>query len=310
VVAKSFSADHDTSIGARMQRDLQHLGAAAGVAAAMAARLQTTARGVPLDKLQAEMVRIGVLRPQDLEELRQERAAFDPAAAAGRLGTEEGLEATVELYLAGKRSIAALRPLLESENPEVQTDAALLLGMLGDRTSIPVLLEDLEARNPRTRRFTLAECSSRSSVPQYCAAVILLGRFRAKEAVRPIAELLAEPESCPADVASFAIVALEQIGDPAAAGAIRPYLRVGESVAADNENKSFEGKWGVRTNAARALARLGDRSGVPVLIGLLDADPSLVRDYAARLLEEITGQRFGKDRRRWQQWWEVSTAAP
>jgi len=306
-VGKSFSVDHDTNLGARMQRDLQHLGEAAGVAAALAVRYGTTAREVPIEKLQNELVLCGVLRDEDLEAIHTPPPEFEPASAAAKLGTSESLEAMVDLYLAGEVSVPALRPLLESDNGDVRADAALLLGMLGDRSAAPDLLRCLEGKTPRTHRFTLVDCSSRSSVPMWYGSVILLGRLREKAAVPLLTELLKDPGACPPDLASFAIVALERIGDPVAVAVIKPYLEIGDSAPMDNENQAFELKWGVRTNAARALARLGDTSGIPVLIELLGANQSLARDYAQRLLEEITGQQFGKDRRRWQAWWDEHT---
>jgi len=303
VVGKSFSVDHDTNLGARMQRDLQHLGEAAGVAAALAVRYETTARKVPIEKLQNELTLIGVLRDEDLQTIHVRPTEFDPASESAKLGSAESLEAMVGLYLAGEVSVPALRPLLESDNKDVRADAALLLGMLGDRTAVAELLRCLKERNPRTHRFTLVDCSSRSSVPMWYASAILLGRLREKSAVPLLTDLLKVPDTCPPDLASFAIVALDRIGDPVAIEAVRPYLKTGESASTENENQAFELKWGVRTNAARALARLGDTSGVPMLIELLGADQSLARDYAQRLLEEITGQHFGKDRRRWLTWW-------
>jgi hypothetical protein len=304
VVSKSFSVDHDTNLGARMQRDLQHLGEAAGVAAALAVRYGTTARELPIEKLQNELVLIGVLRNEDFDAIDTLPPEFDPALAAAKLGTAESLEAMVGLYLAGEVSVPALRPLLDSDESDVRADAALLLGMLRDRSAVPELLRCLEQRNSRTRRFTLVDCSSRSSVPMWYASAILLGRFREKTAVPLVTDLLRDADACPPDLASFAIVALERIGDPVAVDVIKPYLKIGKSAPMDNENQAFEFKWGVRTNAARALARLGDTSGVPVLIELLDAEQSLARDYAQRLLEEITGQHFGKHRQRWQAWWD------
>jgi len=302
-VGKSFSVDHDTNLGARMQRDLQHLGEAAGVAAALAVRYRKTAREVPIEKLQHELVLIDVLRNEDLDAIDAPPPEFDPASAAAKLGTAESLEAMVGLYLAGEVSVPVLRPLLEDDDSDVRADAALLLGMLGDRSAVPELLRCLKERNPRTHRFTLVDCSSRSSVPMWYASAILLGRLRERAAVPLVTGVLRDPDSCPPDLASFAIVALERIGDPAAAEAIKPYLKTGESAPMDNENQAFELKWGVRTNAARALARLGDTSGVPMLIELLDANQSLTRDYAQRLLEETSGQQFGRDRQRWEAWW-------
>jgi HEAT repeat protein len=166
-------------------------------------------------------------------------------------------------------------------------------------------MEWLAARDRRTFEFTLPDASSRPSLPVYYSATILLGRQRAKAAAPAIMALLENPKKCPPDLASIAIVALGRIGDPAAADAIRPYLKVAEAVKIRDENTQFEVHWGVRTNAARALAALGDRSGVPVLIELLHADQSLLRDYAQRLLEEISGRHDGKDAHAWQQWFEA-----
>ncbi len=311
VVAKSFSTDHDAMIIARMQRDLQHLGEAAGTAAAMAAKSGSTTRGVDVGKLQRKLVELGVLRPRDLDEASAPAADFDPAEAVKLLGTDEAVGALAELYLAGPKVVDAVRPLLASDDPLVRADAALILGIHGDRAAVPELLACLKRKEARSHVFTLVDCSSRRSVPMYCSSVILLGRFKVKEAVPPIVGLLADPANCSPALASFAIVALERIGEPAAVEAIRPYLKQGQPLPRPddplakqpNENAGFESEWGVRTNAARALAALGDQSGVPLLIELLSADQSLVRAYAHRLLEQITAQSFGSDATRWRAWW-------
>jgi hypothetical protein len=312
VVGKAYSATHDALIGGRMQRDLQHLGEAAGVAAAMACRNKTPLRAVSIDKLQAELIRLGVLLPEDVSEAHiapSHAPRVDLAATAARLGTDQAMDAMVELYLAGEVSAEHLLPLLTSSDEARRTQAALLLGMWGRREAVPVLLERLRERDRRTIVFTLPNASSHYSVPLYYSAVILLGRQRVKEAAGPIAALLADPKSCRPDLASFAIVALGRIGDRSVIPTIKPYLKLTEPVGLLEENRRFEVQWGVRTNAARALARLGDYSGVPVLIELLGADQSRLRNYAQRLLEEISGRQYGKDRQAWQQWWQKLQAA-
>lgn len=292
VIGKAYSATHDALLGARMQRDLQHMGEAAGVAAAMASRADISPRAVSVPDLQAELVRVGVLPGE-----RPAEAQTDPAELVARLGTKQSLDAMVELYRAGERAVPALLPVRNS------TEAALLLGMLRQRESIPALLNVLARRDERTFRFSLKGASSRASVPAYYSAVILLGRFQAREAAGPIAELLRDPKKCPLDLASFAIAALGKIGDRSVVGVIKPYLEVSKPVELLNENKGFEQHWGVCTNAVRALAKLGDKSGVPVLIGLLDSDQALLRNHAQQLLEEIAGCSFGKDRTAWTNWW-------
>jgi len=83
---------------------------------------------------------------------------------------------------------------------------------------------------------------------------------------------------------------------------IKPFLAVSAQPDINRENRDFELAWAIRTNAAWSLARLGDLSGVPALIDLLGSDKALVRNYAASLLEKITGQKFGNDRNAWKQW--------
>lgn len=312
VVGKAYSATHDALIGGRMQRDLQHLGEAAGVAAACACQKKITPRAIPVDQLQLELVRLGILLPEELAESHAvvaDTPRVDLAATAARLGSADSLNAMVDLYLAGPASAEHLVPLLKATDVAGRTEAALVLGLLGRREAIAVLLERLQVRDPRTFTFTLPRASGIASVPVYCSAVILLGRMRVPEAAEPIRKLLEDRTKCPSQVASFAMVALGRIGDRTAVEVIRPYLTFAQPVGIREENLQFEVQWGVRTNAARTLARLGDESGVPLLIELLDADQARLRDYARRLLEQIAGRSYGNDRKAWQQWWEKRSSA-
>ncbi len=208
--------------------------------------------------------------------------------------------------MAGAASTAHLRPLLASDDMAVRTDAALVLGMLGDRAAATELLRTLQTRNDRTHAFKLKGCSWRASLPAYQSSAILLGRLQERRAVPELKELIGDPRACSPYLASFVIVALGRIGDETAVDAIRPYLRLLEhrplterseiiKMGCDNETNSFEMLYGTPMHAARSLAHLGDRSGVPVLVELLDSDLSFVRDHAERLLQEIAGQRRGAD---------------
>jgi HEAT repeat protein len=61
----------------------------------------------------------------------------------------------------------------------------------------------------------------------------------------------------------------------------------------------------VRQTAVLALKRIGSEvmAAVPALIQALQDKSDRVRGYAAEALEAITGQQFGQDAARWQQWW-------
>ncbi|MFA5072309.1 MAG: ankyrin repeat domain-containing protein [Nitrospirota bacterium] len=59
----------------------------------------------------------------------------------------------------------------------------------------------------------------------------------------------------------------------------------------------------VRRRAAVSLGNLHDfRAVEPLLKGLQD-DDTFVQKYAAESLEKITGQSFGSDSQKWQEWW-------
>jgi NADPH-dependent 2,4-dienoyl-CoA reductase/sulfur reductase-like enzyme len=181
VAAKAYSLDHDASIGGRMQPDMQHLGEAAGVAAAMAARDGIAPRQLDLRRLRRELARLGILPPEpatgpELSAAQGDRLS-EAVACLGKGGHTDvepslprefgGLlreasadgdptpDAMRRLYLAGEASIPLLRPLLDSDEAAVRTDAALVLAMLGDRAAAAELLHILETRNPRTHAFQL-----------------------------------------------------------------------------------------------------------------------------------------------------------
>lgn len=63
------------------------------------------------------------------------------------------------------------------------------------------------------------------------------------------------------------------------------------------------GHFRVRRNAAWALSKLGDRRAVPPLIKLLRDPHSEVREWVQNSLFTLTGQNFGADAHKWEQWY-------
>lgn len=63
-----------------------------------------------------------------------------------------------------------------------------------------------------------------------------------------------------------------------------------------------------RAAVIRAMGRLIDKRTAGFLVTVLtrEMENSLVRDAAARALEEMTGLRFGNDAQLWSQWWQTS----
>jgi HEAT repeat protein len=60
----------------------------------------------------------------------------------------------------------------------------------------------------------------------------------------------------------------------------------------------------VREEVAGALRRTKDPRAIEPLIASLKDEDSDVRHNAARALKKVTGQDFGQDPEKWQEWWE------
>jgi hypothetical protein len=56
------------------------------------------------------------------------------------------------------------------------------------------------------------------------------------------------------------------------------------------------------TQALRALQARGDRAAIPALIELLRFELPVPQELAAGVLEQLSGERFGTDWRRWVEW--------
>ncbi len=73
-----------------------------------------------------------------------------------------------------------------------------------------------------------------------------------------------------------------------------------DALIAALSNKNFF----LREYAAESLGQIGDRRAVEPLIGILDDRWGAARSNAAGALKSLTGQDFGENHAKWQQWWE------
>ncbi|MHC5079391.1 MAG: HEAT repeat domain-containing protein [Planctomycetota bacterium] len=153
-----------------------------------------------------------------------------------------------------------------------------------------------------------------------------LGRIGDPVAVPSLIEVLQmEPRY---DVIVFTVDALGELGDRAAVEVLQPLLKYalekeeyGRTIG-PIELKAIESRMGtVRHAAAEALARLGDFSGMPLLIQGLTLNGWLRRDASVRL-RQLTGGKvdFGfhldmpdeekkKVQEAWMAWWEENKAS-
>jgi hypothetical protein len=165
VVGKAFSMTHDASAGPRMQRDLENLGAAAAVAAALAARAGVPVGEVDVRALQARLVKIGALPERVLDrrlvplsftdaQLRAQIEALDvsrPLYAyagddfSGAAGEHyQGRVPPVDLMCAGPQVVPLLEEALSTAHGSRRLLLARMLAVLGSQAGVPALVSALE----------------------------------------------------------------------------------------------------------------------------------------------------------------------
>ncbi len=140
-------------------------------------------------------------------------------------------------------------------DPEIRRALALTLGRIGDAAAVPDLILSLEDPDTETQLY----------------AVWALGAIGDRRAVGPVLSKLGQDD---AGVRKMAAFALGQIGDSRAASGLRIAL----------QDRTADVSW----NAAVALARMGDRTGLPILLPLLDRGQlATMADLTSRQREDL-----------------------
>lgn len=278
VACRGISITHDAHMMFRMQRDLQRIGEAAGVAAALAARADVTPRALDVRQVQRVLLETGALQ----EEPVIEEHGGTLTEWVAQLDSEQPKEAVWRLAHAGEEAVAPLLQALQSESQRTRFWASVALAMHGRPEAAPELLRCLLERadvKPEGYR----------TVPFWQGVVVLLGRVGDTKAVPEIVRLLQEPETT-LDALIAAIRALGRIGDPAAVPALQAMLqrddlpaeRVFQVSSGGRRAVTDDVRWQVDLSAAEALAQLGAPNAA--LAEKHRADPrAYVRRYAERV---------------------------
>jgi len=203
----------------------------------------------------------------------------------------------------GDLATPALMEVVKTGKKDSRRMAVIAIGLLGDALGAPVLRKALFDKDPDVR---------------WCAARAL-GEVKDKGAKELLSKALAEDKV--EDVKYYAAYSLASMGGAAAF----EFFKVGLS----SKNP------GTRSRAARALGKYGgakfipdlikamqdkeasvrrsvvlqlDRSrskeAVPGLIAALADEDHLVRKRARSALERVSGERFGLNKPKWDEWWK------
>ncbi len=181
--------------------------------------------------------------------------------------------------------VEAIAGLLADRSFARRYVAAWALGEIGQPQGLPALIRALSDDNAAVRRYATR-------------ALIKYNR----EAVAPLLEALPAAD----DVAAAALIrVLGDIGDRRALPALlerstgthraEVFAALGKLKDPTAEQALIDGladpSWSVRMNAAMALGPLGTEHAVASLRRTLDDEERVVREWAARSLEMITGER-------------------
>ena len=159
-VGLGASAERDAMTLVRMQADLQNQGYAAGMAAAMAAKLDGCTRKIDIKKVQQQMVKEGVLEPrviQDRDSYPMSESviagAVDGARQLSRQHDQsrsiasQSMKALAVIMAHPKESIPLLRDAYERTSvPNERINYAKILAILGDNAGVPTLIAEVDAK--------------------------------------------------------------------------------------------------------------------------------------------------------------------
>ncbi|MEW6567649.1 MAG: HEAT repeat domain-containing protein [Chloroflexota bacterium] len=201
-------------------------------------------------------------------------------AALGDERTGVHLGAVDRLGQMGPEVLPLLVEALKDEYWRVRAGAASAIASIGPaaKDAVPALIEALGDEHHWVRE----------------AAASALGSIgpEAKDAIQALIEALEDEDS---EVRVAAASALVEIA-PGAKDALPVLIE-----ALQDED------WMVREHAAQTLGRMGleAREAVPALIHLLQDETHWVATAAVEALRSISGEDFGTDAARWQEWWEA-----
>jgi hypothetical protein len=279
VTGLGISMERDASAMVRMQRDMHNQGYAAGVAAAMAAKSRVPPRDIDVDALQKHLVAIGNLPEEALahdDSFPLPEADVREAVARLPKATNPRSAAKPLAIILSHRETALpiLHDAYAQASEENKLTYARLLGFLGDKAGVPVLIAALDEITEWDDRILQGSMAEYAHLPTPIDTLILaLGHTGDGRALPPILRKL---ETLHADVTlshhRAVALALERLGDPAATEPLarllaRPGMRghaMTELEPLHNSGMDRRRRLGpLREIAlARALYRCGDRGGL------------------------------------------------
>jgi len=183
---------------------------------------------------------------------------------------KEDLDVRMAAPILGKMGVSAVGPIIAALRAEVLDirTTVFVLGTVGEPAVKP-LIATLKDKDPHVR----------------AAAALALGGTGDARAVEPLINAFKDEDF---EVTRYAAAALRKMGKTA----VEPLI-----LALKAKDSS------VRNTAILTLAAIGDARAVEPLIHTLSDEDAVVQVVAKKALRDLTGQDFGGDKGKWQEWW-------
>lgn len=174
-------------------------------------------------------------------------------------------------HLGDKVNLTPLAGLLEHRDPSVRANVAMLLGLMGEKSAIPMLKQAADAPLPRAggAQTAVVRC-------QFAEAIVRLGDDSELDTLR------ASAYNTVGEVRVLAINAMGAVGDRRMIPALQQFLR--EPQPAGREDHGVKAVTAepveVRLAAASSLARMGNPIGLSTALKLCEDPNPVVRSQA------------------------------
>lgn len=283
VAGLGLSAHGDTMGFIRMQRDIQNVGYAAGVAASMAAESGIVVRNIDISELQQHLAAVGNITSDVMTHTDSYPIAIADIEAAVQTLVDANYSGLSILLAQPDQSVPLLRNAYNiATEPNSRLRCAHVLGLLNDATGVQTLIDKvnnyMEFDNERIAKWF-------PYITWLDSYIIALGYTRDSRALGPLLDKLALlPGQWRFSHYRSVALALEQLGDPAAAepladllcvNGIRGYTFTDINDALSANPSLRELKYSVRELIlARVLYRCGDWEGI---------GESILREYGRDL---------------------------
>ncbi|MHB8864589.1 MAG: FAD-dependent oxidoreductase [Pirellulaceae bacterium] len=284
VVGIGLSADRDAMPSIRMQADMQNLGYAAGIAAAMTAQTEKSLRAIDVRAMQERLVEMGNLPAEVLAHCDSFPASEQSLAAAIGASFDNLNHLAIVLANADAALPRVREAYCHTPSEPARLDYARLLAFLGDDTGLDTLLAALERSSWDTGHDIETSGESGSNYSPVDMLILAVGRTGDRRAVEPIVSKARQLEPAAGSLSHFraVAVALETIGERTAAPALAELLRkpgmtghaittLPEARRKRGEEEKGQGRTVQRINLAvrelvlaRALYRCGDERGMAI----------------------------------------------